>query len=549
MATNDNKLIKPAKELLGKEVAAAGSDTTWFNKMMAMPNPDPILRRIGAADAVYASIMADAHVIGDIRSIRGSFRSYRTRVVAGDEDDPRAQAAADLCEYWMQYVKPNAVATDWLEVMWQMSSCILTGYKVHEVVWNSVTIKNSSYILPMRVVDRPNNRFKFDADGQPLLLSRDSVEGQRFPDYQFAVSRHMATCTNPYGIALLSSCYWPWLFKTGGFKYFMQYCEKYAVPVPFGQYPQGAQEEDIERFEQSLADFINNFYVLAPDGSKIELLTPSGGGNQLPQESLINLANREMSKALTAQAVTAELQKVGARAASETAADRQEMVNNSDRDISSSGMSEIFRWITIFNFGEDVAPPVLEFFAEKQAGKERAEAYQTVANMGGRPSRKALLEEMNMPEAEDDADAILPMQSPVSATNAAQTPQNQPLNTDQTAFNASFNEDSGANSEGDQRLISQAKADLAFENAVVEAIDAQFAADVIEPFAAMLEEFEASGKTLAEFHESLGAFLAGVDDGAVRELTEQALTLSALRGAADAQANIDAVKAVDDAEQ
>ena len=65
----------------------------------------------------------------------------------------------------------------------------------------------------------------------------------------------------------------------------------------------------------------------------------------------------------------------------------------------------------------------------------------------------------------------------------------------------------------------------------------------------MLEEFEASGKTLAEFHESLGAFLAGVDDGAVRELTEQALTLSALRGAADAQANIDAIVEADNAEQ
>ena len=546
MATNDNKLIKPAKELLGKEVAAAGSDSVWFNKLMAMPNPDPILRRIGVADAVYASIMADAHVIGDIRSIRGSFHSYRTRVVAGDEDDPRSQAAADLCEYWMQYVKPNAVATDWLEVMWQMSACIFTGYKIHEVVWNTVQAKGGSYVLPTRVLDRPNSRFKFDADGQLLLLSRDSVEGLRFPDYQFVVSRHMATCTNPYGVALLSSCYWPWLFKTGGFKYFMQYCEKYAVPVPFGQYPQGAQEKDIEQFEQSLADFLNNFYVLAPDGSKIELLTPSGGGNQLPQEALIVRCNNEMSKALTGQAVVAELQQVGARAASENAASRQEMINNSDRDISSSGMSEIFRWITVFNFGENVAPPKLEFFTEKQAGKERADAYQAVANMGGRPSRKALLEEMNMPEAEDDADAILPAQSPV---NAAQTPQNQPLNTDQTAFNAQFNETSAADSEGDQRTIAQARADLAFENAVVEAVDAQFSADVIEPFAVMLEEFEASGKTLAEFHESLGAFLAGVDDGAVRELTEQALTLSALRGAADAQANIDAVKAVDDAEQ
>ena len=544
MASNDNKLIKPAKELLGKEVAA-GSDMTWFNKMMAMPNPDPILRRLGVADAVYASIMADAHVIGDIRSIRGSFRSYRTRVVAGDEQDARSQAAADLCEYWLQHCQPNAVAVDWMEVMWQMSSAIFTGYKVHEVVWDFV----DGHILPIKVLDRKNNRFKFDHDGNLLVLNSSSLGGERFPDYQFAVSRHMATCTNPYGVALLSSCYWPWLFKTGGFKYFMQYCEKYAVPVPFGQYPQGAQEKDIEQFEQSLADFLNNFYVLAPDGSKIELLTPSGGGNQLPQEALIVRCNNEMSKALTGQAVVAELQQVGARAASETAASRQEMINNSDRDISSSGMSEIFRWITVFNFGENVAPPKLEFFTEKQAGKERAEAYQTVANMGGRPSRKALLEEMNMPEAEDDADAILPAQSPVNAVNAAQTLQNQPLNTDQTAFNAQFNERSSADSEGDQRTIAQAKADLAFENAVVEAVDAQFSADVIEPFAVMLEEFEASGKTLAEFHESLGAFLAGVDDGAVRELTEQALTLSALRGAADAQANIDAIVEADNAEQ
>ena len=31
MATNDNKLIKPAKELLGKEVASAGKDGVWFN--------------------------------------------------------------------------------------------------------------------------------------------------------------------------------------------------------------------------------------------------------------------------------------------------------------------------------------------------------------------------------------------------------------------------------------------------------------------------------------------------------------------------------------
>ena len=538
MSDKTNQLIKPAKELLGQEVVSSGKDSALFNRMLSMPNPDPILRRLGVADHIYASIMADAHVIGDIRSIRGSFRSYRYRIVAGDEQDPRSQKAADLCEHWLQHFQPNAVAKDWMEVMWQMSSAVFTGYTVHEVVWDSI----DGQILPIKVVDRPNNRFRFSTDGQLLVLSNDSLDGKSYPEYQFAVSRHMASVKNPYGIALLSSCYWPWLFKTGGFKYFMQYCEKYAIPVSFGQYPQGSQPKDIEQFEQSLAEFLNNSYILAPVGSQLQIMTPNGGNGNLPQEALIVRCNNEMSKALTGQAVVAELQQVGARAASETAASRQEMINNSDRDISSSGMSEILRWITLFNFGSDVAAPVLEFFTEKQAGKERAEAYQTVANMGGRPSRKALLEEMNMPEAEDDEDAILPSQSPI---NTAQTPINPPLNPVQTAFNAQFNDAS----ETDQRLITQAKADLDLENSVIEAVDAQFSSDVIEPFAVMLEEFEASGKTVAEFMESLGAFLGGVDDESLRQLTEQALTLSALRGAVDAQTQIEAVAEADHAER
>jgi phage gp29-like protein len=503
--TTDNKLTKPAREMLGNEVAPVGKDLAFFNKLSSMPNPDPILRRIGRADVVYSSIMADAHVKGDIRSIRGDFRSQFYRINAGDETDKRSQDARDLCEWWLEHSRPNVVAQDWLEVMWQMLCAAFYGYRVHEVVWDYV----GGQVLPIMIKDRANKRFAFDADGALLLKTTENPNGVPVEPYQFVVSRHMATCENPYGDALLSSCFWPWTFKTGGFKFFMQYCEKYGVPTPVGKYPMGADAKDRQSMEDALANVLNNGYMMVPVGAEVDLLTATGGGH-LPQEALINLCNREMSKALTSQAMVSEQQGTGARAASETAAARQALVNNADHDIASMSFSEIFRWITVFNFGHDVAPPTLEFMTEQQATLERVQTYKAVADMGGRPSLRALLEEANIPAADDDADAILP-------TNK------QPAVTGQAKDEASF---------ASADFAESVDAEAALSLSAAAAFDKQFEASVIQPFADMLDEFIAAGKDLAEFQESLGALLQGIDSAELQAITEQALTLSALNGAA-----------------
>ena len=73
-------LIQSVKGWLGKPVADPSSDPQrFFGTMFALPNPDPILREMGQAERVYFSIAADPHVLGDIRSIRGNFRSHRFR--------------------------------------------------------------------------------------------------------------------------------------------------------------------------------------------------------------------------------------------------------------------------------------------------------------------------------------------------------------------------------------------------------------------------------------------------------------------------------------
>jgi phage gp29-like protein len=532
--------IKSVKSWLNKPIATPETDPHgFFNTLAVLPNPDPILRAMGQADRVYQSIMADSHVVGDIRSIRGEFRSFEYRVVTGKADDPQAEAARLLCEEFLAAVRPNITTTEWLEVMWQMSSAMLTGYRVHEPVWDIYTSSNpmlNGKLLPVQFLDRANRRFRFDAHGNTLLISRGNLSGQAIEPYQAIVSRHMATAENPYGQALLSSCFWLWTFKTGGWEWLVKYSEKHGIPWPIARYPQGTQETEIDDLAEAIENMLDSGYAVVQEGTGIELLVPSSNGNMLPQEALIDRCNREMSKALTSQAMTSELHGVGSRAANEVAAKRQSVVNDADRDIAAESMNQLFQFITAFNIGPDVPYPRLEFFKQEKAGKERAETYDLARQMGARPSKKAMLEELGIPAAEEAADALLPdsqvvqtgFPPGVNTTPATGTaPAGQPA-----SGTVQFSADQLATLRGwtFAKALGLTEAD-AIELAAA-AADTEIEQHVLEPVYRMLGRYEAEGKTLAQFRDDFADMVGGIDDTGLREIVEQALQFGILRGAA-----------------
>jgi phage gp29-like protein len=488
-----------------------------------MPNPDPILRAMGKADTVYNSILIDPHVIGEVRSIRGSFRSNEYRLLVGAQDDPMAAAALDLCQAWMANTRPNKLA-DWLEVMWQMSSAVLTGYKVHELVWEYVDGK----YLPTQVIDRPGRRFRFNAHGETLLLSTANWQGVPVEPYQFTVSRHMATSGNPYGMALLSSCFWPWTFKTGGWRYFVKYCERHGMPWPVARYPSGTSDAEQEALADAMANMLEAGYIVMQQDNNIELIEPKGGGaGALPQQSLITLCNREMSKALTSQAMIGEALEVGSRAASETAKDRQDQVHDADRDIAAESMGEIFKWITRFNFGDGVAAPTMEFYLHKAAGKERAEVYGLAARLGANPSAKAMREELDIPEAEDANDtlnSLAALPTDPSSVPAAPTEPKQGIDFSKFDFSKlpvfSFAQGAGL-TEDDAVELAATAADTMLQD------------HTIAPVYDMLVQFEKDGKSLDEFKTALEGMVGQLDDAALRDVVERALMYSVAAGAVE----------------
>ena len=168
---------------------------------------------------------------------------------------------------------------------------------------------------------------------------------------------------------------------------------------------------------------------------------------------------------------------------------------------------------------EGVAPPTLEFYKQEAAGKARAETYQIAANMGAKPSRKAMLDELDIPEAEDDQDALLPTLKGLTPKTST-TPAGAPSPVDFSAV-AGFTFAKAAGMTEDEAM--QLAADAA---------DQTIEDKMIAPVYAMLVQFESEGKTLAEFQTALQGLVGEMDDEGLREVIDRALTYSMLRGAA-----------------
>lgn len=494
-----------AKRVMSAQLAGRDSDPRFYTGLNVLPNPDPILRAMGQADETYNAIAADAHVMGEMRSVRSGLLGYELRIVDGVEGEPEGKdlQAFELGKLWFEECRPAPRMT-WQDTVWNIGTAVFYGRRHHELVWE----KQGQWILPAKVLDRPNRRFVFNTNNDLRLLTKtNQVDGEETEDYKFVVTRHMPSAENPYGQALLSSCFWPYTFKHGGFRFFYKYCERYGMPWPIGRYPAGTEVADQNKLLDALVQMTEDGAAVLPEGNSVELLTASHSG-ELAQEALIHLCNREMSKALTSQTLATEMRQVGSNAASKTHDDRQQRVQDSDRSMVADSFNEILRWITRFNIGEDAVPPRLEFYKPKQVGKERLESWRLASTIG-RPSRTAFHQEMNIPQAESDDDLLAPA--------PGQTPGQPP---------ADFSKCPGC---GQTHNFADSDDD-ALVAAAVGAADKAIADDWIRPAFELLREFESAGKSLADYRDALPKLYGALDDEALIDITEQVLMLAKAQG-------------------
>ncbi len=474
--------------------ATRASDPAFYSFLRVLPNPDPILRAMGKAEQAYDAIMSDAHVIGELRSMRSGVLSYKPKVIADDQADESdiQQAALETCQGILR--RRPAPGMLWQDVIWNMHTAVLRGHRVHEVDWQF----QDGQLLPDGLYDIPNRRIRFDDDNQLRLLTKaQPIEGEETEDYKYLVTRHMPTQENPYGQALLSACFWPYTFKHGGFKFLYQFCDRVGVPFPVGRYPEGTDEKAQDDLLDALLDMLEKGVAVVPEGDAIELLTVSHSG-ELTQERLVQLCNREMSKALTSQTLATELGKAGSNAAAKTHSQREQGVHESDRALIEATMNKLFSDITRFNYGPDVIPPKCELFKPKQISKERVEIWKIAAEIGS-PSRKAFHKETGIPEAEDEADRLEASQPTSQFSKYGPT-------------------------------LDFRKPTETLETAAIRQADQVIEQDLLRPAYQMLLEFESQGKTLDDFLESMPELFESLNTKELGELNGQIMAQAMAEG-------------------
>jgi len=389
-----------AKQSLSNEIAGILSDPFyWLGYLDILPNPDPILKKLGRDQEVYKDIRADPHVVGEIRATRSGLLSFEQQIQTTGETSSDKKAL-ELCERVLQNNQLK-----WPDLTWQIAESIFFGYRLHEIIWE----RQDRFIVPKIIKDIPNRRLAFDLESAPRLLTKQQpIEGEKLEQFgfKFLLTRHMPENENPYGLALFSSCYWPYMFNHGGWKLFMKFVERFGNPWTVGKYPAGTSEEEQKELATKLSSMIEASVAVVSEETNIQLLEIDGKGEL--HEKFINLLNKEMSKALTSQTLATEIQgQGGSRAAAETHRGREKGVNQSDRQLVSDTFNQLLGYITTLNFPNAIAPKH-QFYEESEAAMDWGKLFvDTVGIIGNSTPLSFVHEKLHIPMAKAGEETLV----------------------------------------------------------------------------------------------------------------------------------------------
>lgn len=494
-AFTQTETVRP-RELVTGPIASRSTDPRFYDSLTVLPNPDAVLRKLGKAADVYDALAHDAHVLGELRSIRAGLLRYEYRVVPGGRTAADARAA-ELCAARLR--EAPARGGRWPDLLWSLHTAILYGASAIEPVWQ----RFGDVLMPAALHDVPFRRLAWGADGGLRLLTRaDPMRGEAVLPYRLLIARHMPSYEQPYGLAALSACFWPYTFKHMGMRAFAKLAEKFGVPWAIGEYPEGTGDAAIRALVEGLANMIEDGVGAVPMGGAVKLIEPSSSGEPV-SERLVQRCNAEMSKALTSQTAATELVRgSGSRAAAETHAAREHGVQDADRDLVAHAMDELFGWISVLNV-PGAAPPKFEFYEEADARAEWTDVLDKAR--AWLPIPTAFAYERLQIRAPAPGEAVLPAGSAQPAIAGK---------IDSAEFTART-----AKTDPIDPLVTQAI------GAAAPATSA-----LIDEVAALLARYEREGKTLDDLEQALADLYPSLDLTRLGEITSAAMEAAFLTG-------------------
>lgn len=335
----------------------------------------------------------------------------------GEEPNEKAQDQAGEIERMLWGMKPRAECNEaGLEgTIRNLVFGYYYGHGVHETRWakgkDAAWEPRCTKLVPSRFYGYPSDSTQ-DGDDRLMFYPSGQLYGgaaEDFPENRFLIAVNSGHATHPAMSAPLRALAPYWLAAVYGLKWFMNFTQLYGIPW---RHAEVADTKDEGKVKAALASIGSLGYIVTKTGTKINVLDSAKSGDAVPQNILIELADRQCDQFILGQTLTSGTDDSGSRALGEVHQDTLgEAVKGVADFVGGIITHQLIPSIAALNYGKSM-PGLPEFWARHEEAKDdkaRAERMEILGRIGVPMSKAYVYEDLGVPIPEDDAELFRPM--------------------------------------------------------------------------------------------------------------------------------------------
>lgn len=437
---------QPQRAELTREYVASVSDG-WFsvvrNRVRSLPiYVDSLEAELG--DDSYQRMLTDPQVASAVSLLKAAILedsvTYTPAQVPQPEPppddadgeppppDPAAEQAAAIHAFVARVL--DQLTTPLEDVLWDLLDCIAFGARIAEEVWAVAGEgEDAGRMVITAIKPKPRTTVAFVVDpylnvvgliatqpGQGMLLGgaaiTDEQRGKVLPREKFAVLTWRPKDGDPRGSSQLRPAYNPWWIKQQEWPEFIKLLFQFATPSVYGTTgpdadgdPESGQSAE-DLLLASLINVQNGSAGAFPAGTLIDTIE-AGEGGAAAFDSITELLNQEITKAILGSTRATMESEYGSRADSQTSKGLfDSLVRAGRRTVARMLQRDVVNQLVILNFGRDALPLAPRVAVGGVEEEDRTPAWTAIAALERAgyldPSQYAAL----------DAAAGLPVRSP-----------------------------------------------------------------------------------------------------------------------------------------
>ncbi|MFH1984131.1 MAG: DUF935 domain-containing protein [Pseudomonadota bacterium] len=499
--------IKKEKAPSRRPLAAAPITDAWRDYVSAGLTPRGLATVLQEADG--GDVRRQAELFDQIEEKDGHIQAERSKRVNAILDmdfavTPASEDARDVkvAEFVDEFFSGM---TDWEETIVSLQDAVGKGFAGLEIQWDL----SSGQALPEALDFVEQKRFLFVDEKNllsavPRLVTDDVPMGIEIPPWKMMLHRYGGKSGHPTRSGILRTCAWMYLFKNYAIKDWVIFLEVFGMPLRLGKYEPGASDADKSALITAIASLGSDAAGIISKNTEIEFIEAIKGRMAgSPYKEMSEFCNRENSKAILGQTLTAEVGDAGSYAASKTHNEvRLDLLKADGRAIAATIRHQLIRPIVGFNFGWDTpVPGYTSTFEEDEDFKAKAEWVGKLLEQGVRMPAAFVRQEFKIPEPEDGEEMVGGLPLPVTA----------------------------------KRVVAKAPAPLADAADVISARLETESAPLVEAMIARIRELVMSAGSLEEIRDHIIDLYPAIDSDELGLVMARAMATSELAGRNDAE--------------